>query len=88
MDREPLPQAYNAPMRCNIDARGRLARLICGILTLIASITLVVLSSIAVLTAWWWWLIAALLAIGGGFQIFEAATGWCIMRAMGFKTPM
>ena len=25
---------------------------------------------------------------GGVFQIYEAWSGWCVMRAMGFKTPM
>jgi hypothetical protein len=30
--------------------------------------------------------IAALL--GGAFMIFEGVNGWCVVRAMGFKTPI
>ncbi len=80
--------AYNALMQCNIDARGRRARLISGILVLFVAIVVLALAYAAVLTAWWWWLIGALLLIAGAFQIFEARAGWCVMRAMGFKTPM
>jgi hypothetical protein len=39
------------------------------------------------LPAWALW--AALAAFAGGaFMVFEGVKGWCVMRAMGFKTPM
>lgn len=74
-------------MTCNIDGKGRIARLISGVIVLVAGIVL------AAAWAWpggWWvaWLIAALTIGSGMFQIFEAWKGWCIMRAMGFRTPM
>lgn len=32
-----------------------------------------------------WWL-AGLLAVLGAFALFEAARGWCVVRACGVKT--
>lgn len=66
-------------MQCNIDARGKAARLISGILTCIFAVV-----------AWWlWgWIVGVVLLVFGAFQIFEARAGWCVVRAMGFKTPM
>lgn len=61
----------------NIDRKGRLARALYGCAMLVAG----------------WFLnrashpglgVAAILA--GGFAWFEAARGWCIMRACGIKT--
>jgi len=26
--------------------------------------------------------------LGGAFMIFEGVNGWCVVRAMGFKTPI
>jgi hypothetical protein len=71
---------------CNIDARGKLARLIYGVVLLI----------ISALLGWhaWnvhstgWWIAAGCCAAGGAFAVYEARAGWCIVRAMGFKTPM
>jgi hypothetical protein len=69
---------------CNINARGKRTRLIIGLLLLLAAI----LAGI-----WGWWkgpaiflIFAAVLALAGGFSVFEAAAGWCAVRAMGFKT--
>jgi hypothetical protein len=80
---------YNLPMpiTCNIDSRGKLARLIYGIVLLLAGLLL----------AWLWaagsgstfrWIVACLCVTGGAIAVFEARAGWCIVRAMGFKTPM
>ena len=75
-------------MQCNIDARGKLARLIWGIVLLAIAVAMLILRGVGVLEgAWPWWLGGAL-AAGGAFAVFEARQGWCVMRAMGFKTPM
>lgn len=75
------------PLQCNIDSKGKLARLIYGIVFVLAGIVL----------AYFWavpsgslfrWIVSVGLILSGGFAIFEAYTGWCIVRAMGFKTPM
>jgi len=75
-------------LQCNIDGRGKLARLICGILTTLVGIGLVVAALVGA-EPFGWLLGGGIAAIlGGAFQMFEARSGWCAMRAMGFKTPM
>jgi DUF2892 family protein len=62
----------------NIDWRGRLARAVFGIALLIASVLL-------------WrpgrW-ICFVPAVAGGFALYEAVRGWCLMRACGIKTKL
>jgi hypothetical protein len=72
-------------LTCNIDQRGKRARLISGILQLALAVGIGAIggwpsgSRIA-------WILVAALGIGGAFTIFEARAGWCVLRAMGFKT--
>jgi hypothetical protein len=74
-------------LACNIDSRGKTARLVYGI----------ILVAVGIALALWWaygsgmplrWIVAAICAASGAFAIFEARAGWCVVRAMGFKTPM
>jgi hypothetical protein len=74
-------------LQCNIDSRGRAARLIYGLVLLAVGVVLVV--------RWAWpvgstfaWLVSLLVSVGGAFAVFEARAGWCVIRAMGFKTPL
>jgi hypothetical protein len=73
-------------LACNIDQRGRRARLISGAIVGICGVALTVTGAIDGSKA--------LLAVGifldvtGSFMIFEGARGWCALRAMGVKTPM
>jgi len=74
-------------MTCNIDSKGKAARLIYGIIVVAIGLGLVVF--------WAWpsggilgWVISAVVLLMGAFSIFEARAGWCVVRAMGFKTPM
>jgi hypothetical protein len=74
-------------LQCNIDGKGRAARLIYGALVLAAG------AAAALLWAWpagtvWAWVVAVGLMLAGVFAIFEARVGWCVVRAMGFKTPL
>ena len=66
-------------LTCNIDRKGRIARAISGALTLVVAVL-----------CWMYLdpLLAVLFVLAGLFQLFEAAKGWCVMRAMGMKTPM
>jgi hypothetical protein len=75
------------PLTCNIDGRGKLARFIYGVILLIAGIALAVFWAWPN-GAWWAWAISVCCMLGGAFAIFEARVGWCVVRAMGFKTPM
>ena len=60
----------------NIDRRGRLARAALGGVLVIVGIGLTWL-------AWW---AGVILLVAGGFTLFEAARGWCLLRACGIKT--
>jgi hypothetical protein len=60
----------------NLDFRGRLVRGIAG--------ALFVLGGIAMCGYSLWAAVALILA--GGFMLFEAVRGWCVMRACGIKT--
>lgn len=74
-------------MQCNIDQRGRTARIASGILTALVGVGLFGARTIVPMPTWAAWAAVAALA-GGGFMIFEGVKGWCVMRAMGFKTPL
>jgi|GEM_PF-604169 len=71
----------------NINRAGRTARGLSGGLFLLIAIH-AALSGYPAGGALLRWTVAVLALIFGGVQIFEAASGWCIMRALGFRTPM
>jgi hypothetical protein len=74
-------------LRCNIDRRGRVARLVWGLLLVtlaVAFLFLYALPNGSVLT----WAAVIFCLVAGTFALFEAAAGWCAVRAIGFKTPM
>lgn len=75
-------------MQCNIDQRGKVARLITGLLCVLAGGVLIVLAFMEAGSSWLLTGIGLVCLAGGVFQIYEAWSGWCVMRAMGFKTPM
>ncbi len=74
-------------LKSNIDRRGRIARGASGTLFLVIAGVLAFVKTDWD-PAWLRWTLCVLAALFGAFQIFEAAVGWCIMRALGFKTPM
>ena len=64
---------------CNIGRRGRLIRFMIGLICLCAA-------------AWLWWGLSNAfwstgLAALGVVAVFEAARGWCVMRAFGARIP-
>ncbi len=73
---------------CNIDDRGKAYRLRIGIRTLLAGLVLAAVFYLADVDWWAFWLGPVGMIGGGAFAIFEARTGWCVVRAMGFKTPI
>lgn len=74
-------------LECNIDAAGKAARLKVGIFGVTVGIGLALVTAIGILPSIAWW--GALASIAGGtFTIWEARAGWCVVRAMGFQTPM
>ena len=71
----------------NISNRGRVIRAVSGV------------AFLAIAAVAWWidfdlggvagrWTLIVLSATIGAFQIFEAASGWCVLRALGLKTPV
>tara|TARA_B100000925_G_scaffold278095_1_gene246637 strand:+ start:509 stop:823 length:315 start_codon:yes stop_codon:yes gene_type:complete len=78
----------NKSMECNIDQKGRLARLYTGIAAIVFGIALALLTYLSVIPATLGWLAVAGSIFGGAFAIFEARKGWCIVRAVGIKTPL
>jgi hypothetical protein len=73
-------------MQCNIDAVGQAARLKMGLLGVAFSVVLGALILLDVLESVIWNSVLVASLIGGLFAIFEARAGWCVIRAMGFKT--
>ena len=74
-------------MECNIDAVGKAARLRVGILACFGGLMLAVATLIGIVPSIAWWAVAGSIA-GGGFAMWEAKAGWCVVRALGFKTPV
>ena len=74
-------------LRCNIDSRGRAVRLVYGLVLMAVGVALVVWWALPVSSAFAW-LVSLLVLVGGAFAVFEARAGWCVIRAMGFKTPL
>ncbi|RPG13407.1 MAG: hypothetical protein CBC32_002170 [Proteobacteria bacterium TMED72] len=71
-------------MKCNIDARGKAIRLLSGLCCLVAGLLTLVFGGLEGVPV----IVGACLLIGGGFMAFEGWSGWCVVRAMGFKTPV
>ena len=73
-------------MQCNIDRRGSQMRLIWGIVNLAVA---AVMAGIAFWASiWWLWIVAGACVALGALAVFEARKKWCVIRAMGIKTPM
>ena len=74
-------------LKCNIGAAGKAARLKVGLLGVAGGLTLGLVTAVGVLPTLAWWAVLGSIA-GGSFAIWEARAGWCVVRAMGFKTPV
>ena len=73
-------------LTCNIDQRGRKARLIAGI---VADAIGVIAIVVGVMTNQLSAIVGGIICSGAGcFMIFEGIKGWCAVRALGIKTPM
>ena len=74
---------------CNIDARGKAYRLKLGIMGVTVGLVLAAVFYLAGIEFQRVLGIIPMVIIGGGaFSIFEAQTGWCVIRALGFRTPL
>ena len=75
------------PLQCNIDSRGRVGRLVKGLILLIAGVAMLFSWALPASSALSW-IVTVLVLAGGAFAVFEAWAGWCVVRAMGFKTRL
>ncbi|MBT5285177.1 MAG: hypothetical protein HOI79_03725 [Euryarchaeota archaeon] len=73
---------------CNIDARGKVARFVGGVGSITAGLLVAALLATDTVTLGIGWLGVAGLTLGGAFAIYEARAGWCVVRAMGIRTPL
>jgi hypothetical protein len=73
------------PLSCNIDAQGKRARLLGGVILAALGIVLAIFWAGAG-GGVWAWIVSIICLLGGGFCIFESRAGWCALRAMGIKT--
>ncbi|MDE0857155.1 MAG: hypothetical protein OSA38_01125 [Candidatus Poseidoniaceae archaeon] len=73
---------------CNIDAAGKAARLKSGIIGTLGGVFIGAITLAGVVQGPVWWMITAGALFGGAFAIFEARAGWCVLRAMGIRTPL
>src|SRR5580692_1768811 len=84
--RELDQPALQMKLTPNIDELGRKSRLVGGIIASLCAIGLII--AWALTGSRTMLIVGIILAITGPFMIFEAAHGWCVLRAMGMKTPM
>ena len=73
---------------CNIEARGKAYRLKLGIMGVVVGSVLATVFYFAGIDWGVLWLIPMVILGGGAFSIFEGRAGWCVVRAMGFRTSL
>ena len=73
-------------MKCNIDQRGRRSRILTGAIVDLVGVGLIAAGFVSrdenMYAA------GVVLMVAGSFIIFEGVRGWCVLRAMGIKTPL
>ena len=76
------------PLACNIDAKGKAIRLVGGLLAILGGLFgyFVVNQGVLPIPETLGHTGVALVLLSGAFSIFEARSGWCVVRALGFRT--
>jgi len=75
-------------VKCNIDQRGRKARIIAGALIEAPGLFLVAMRLTGMVDGTWPWIMGVSLILAGQFMVLEGVLGWCAVRACGVKTPL
>lgn len=73
-------------MQCNIDQRGRQARVVTGLLVDFVGVGLLVAGLVRDSPALW--MAGAGLMTAGSLIVLEGVKGWCVLRALGVKTRL
>lgn len=74
-------------MECNIDDVGKAMRLKLGIVAVLAGLGISVGFFLMNFNFGIEWIIPLGIIGGGAFSMFEGWAGWCVVRAIGIKTP-
>ena len=74
-------------MECNIDDVGKAVRLKLGIVTVLAGLGILFGFLLLDFSFGIEWIIPLGMIGGGAFSMFEGWAGWCVVRAIGIKTP-
>jgi len=72
---------------CNIDAKGKLFRFTIGIFSILSGIIIISLFNFNIFISEEILIMGVFSIVGGLFSIWEAREGWCIVRAIGIRTP-
>ncbi len=72
---------------CNIGAKGKFLRLSLGFMSMFAGISLLTLAHLDFIVWDKIFILGIISILGGLFSIWEAREGWCVVRAIGIKTP-
>jgi hypothetical protein len=81
-DEGQSPRQINM-FECNIQKKGRTLRAVIGAGVAAAGAYLTASLIALPLT-----LLGFAMMVGGGFMMFEGLAGWCVVRAMGYDTPI
>lgn len=73
---------------CNINARGKAARLVGGAIVSLIGGALIFAILMHALVSPAWWVLAIVSLASGLFMIYEGWAGWCALRALGWRTPI
>ena len=73
---------------CNIDAKGKAVRFLTGIFAILSGLVLAILVNQGILSFESYLLLVCGSIVGGVFSMWEAKAGWCVVRAIGIKTPL
>jgi hypothetical protein len=75
-------------MQCNIDAKGKAVRLIGGMLAAALGCFGLMAWRFELISGAWAPIASLALVLIGAFMIYEGRSGWCVVRAMGFRTKL
>lgn len=73
-------------MQCNIDQRGKKVRLVTG--AIVDAVGAILILAGVLWNQTGYILAGGVVSLAGLFMIFEGVKGWCVVRAMGFKTKI
>ena len=73
---------------CNIDAKGRVVRFVTGVFAVLGGFIMALLITQNILPSEVYWIRVIGSIAGGIFAMWEARAGWCVVRAIGIRTPL